>query len=1281
MLVDQPRFRKRLKKLRAHHDASSALARLGSAIDASKDRRRTRANGLPEPRFPDDLPVSRRRAEIAELIEQNQVCIVCGDTGSGKTTQIPKICMSLGRGVAGFIGHTQPRRIAARAVAARIAQELDCGSGTLVGYKIRFQDNVRSGTYLKLMTDGILLAELHDDRLLRQYDTLIIDEAHERSLNIDFLLGYAKRILPKRPELKLIITSATINPQRFSAHFGDAPVLELEGRQHPIAVQYRALAPEAEAEMDLQSSVLEAVQALVGEGDGDVLVFLSGEREIRDCEKAISRLHLPRVEVVPLYGRLSSRDQDRVFARSERQKIVLSTNVAETSLTLPNIGYVVDTGRARISRYSYRSKIQRLPIEKISRASAEQRKGRCGRTGPGTCVRLYSEDALASWPEYTEPEIKRTNLAAVILRMKSLGLGDIEDFPFLDPPDRRYVNDGLRLLRELAAVDPQGGLTSIGTQLARFPVDPRVGRMILAAHEERSLREILVIASVLSSQDPFERPLELQQAAAEAQAPFRDKRSDFLAYLNLWRDFHRQGRHSSKVKLRRWCRDHFVSWLRMREWQEVHQQLAELARELQLEVNEEAAGYMQIHRAILSGSLGLIGCWSESSVYAGARGSSFALSPASSLYKKNAKWLMAAELIETQRVYAHRAASIRPEWIERCAPEHLLSRRYFEPYFDVRRGRTYAHQAVTLYGLTVTADRPCPYDAIDPQEARRIFIASGLVEGRFRTNAKFLAHNQALAAELRSAEHKSRRTDIVLGDAGIADFYAERIPARICRGSSFEGWRREAEAEHPELLYLKLDQLRRADAPSVAADDFPDYLRVRGHRFPLRYRFAPGDDDDGVTVTLPAPFLNQLPGQPFEWLVPGMLRDKLLALLRSLPKALRKNFVPAPEFADACLAALEPGAGSVTDGLSKHLFRMTGVEVPPGAWQVEKLSPHLLMNFELVGAMLEPIGCGRDFYTLRTRYARLGERGFEALRASELDRDGLTDWSFDELPAEVELQRGSMRLKGYPALIDEGSTVALRLLDTPEKAAHETRKGLKRLLEFRLARDLKRIMRGLPDIDRLCLLYSSVKPLTDNGSDGLKQDIVDAALGYCFLEHSARIRSRAAFEAWVNEGLASLGVTVNRICDLLGEVLENYHRVRAGRRDLPMKGIKENLIDIDSQMKRLVYRGFVSRVPLTNLEHYPRYLKGLEERMRKLKASPLKDSRRMRELRPAWERYLAVAAKHNGESDSAALDRIRWMIEELRIATFAQTLGTPTPISAKRIEAAWNASDSDRSVK
>lgn len=1281
MLADQPTLRQRCKrfgKRLAEGRPARGFKQLARDIDASCLRRRQRATRLPTPAFGAELPINAYRDEIVRLVERHQVLIVCGDTGSGKSTQLPKICLGAGRGVSGLIGHTQPRRIAARSLASRIAKELDSPLGEHVGYKIRFKDRVSDETYIKLLTDGMLLSEMNRDRCLRQYDTLIVDEAHERSLNIDLLLGTLKRLLPQRPELKLIITSATINTAKLQDYFAGAPLLEVSGRVYPVTVTYTETQDDADADFDLCAQVVRAVEQVAEGTRGDVLAFLPGEREIRETSALLAKRAGTGLEVLPLYGRLSNEAQDRVFAPSAKQKVILATNVAETSITVPNIGYVIDTGLARMSRYSYRTKLQRLPIEKISKASATQRAGRAGRTGPGECIRLYSEEDYQNRPDYCEPEIQRTNLAAVILRMKHLGLGELDVFPFLDAPDTRYIEDGMRLLSELGAVDERGALTPTGRKLARLPVDPRVGRMILAADGEHSLREVLVIASALSVQDPFASTgAGKQMDASEKRSSILDPRSDFLAYLNFWRHLNEREKHVSRNKLKHLCKERLVSWLRVLEWRNVHQQLRDLSRELGLKENQKPATYAQIHRALLAGSLGFIGTIDGDRVYKGPRNTRFKVSPSSALHPQRGKWIMASEIIETHRIVAYRAARIRPEWIEKFAPPYLLKKHYFEPYWDSQKARVFGYERVSVYGLPVVTKRRCAFDRVDPREARAIFVAQGLVAGKLQSAGSFLVHNRTLMAELRAQEDKLRSTGILVDDADIARFYHDRIPLDIDSGAAFEEWRAKVERDDPRRLFLTRAQVVRDGAPDVVQSNYPDCIEVIGHRFPLKYLFDPGHEFDGVTVTVPVAILNQLPEEVFEWLVPGRLSEKVLALIRTLPKSIRRHFVPIPETAERCVERLRPHSGSLTSQLAE-ILGAAGVAIAADAWHPERLDADLRMNFEVVDAGLEVIAHGRDLGRLRERHGARAKRGFALWRSTDIDRDDVTAWDFGELPKEVEFWRGRMRLRGYPALIDRHSSVRIRLLDTPETARSMTRDGIKRLFTLRLARELKQLRRSLTGIQQLGLLYASVsenhayprrgEAHAVGGKDELAQEIVGAAFQHCMLGSLDEIRTREAFEQRVATGRACLDPTARELCSLLEDILTLHHRVTMQQRSLAERGgWEDSTQDVGSQLTNLVYRGFVLGVTYDRLKHYPRYLEALRRRLEKIDTAPGKERRRLRSVDRLWKAYLA----RRGTSDSAALvelESLRWMVEELRVATFAQELGTPSAVSVQSVE-------------
>ena len=1284
MLADKSKLRRRLKQL-SHAPMPprrKAVESLVRDIGTSRERRVRRSQARPLLEYPADLPVSRRQADIARVIAANQVSIICGETGSGKTTQLPKICLGLGRGISGLIGHTQPRRIAARTVAARLAKEL--GKEQWVGYKMRFHDTVKPEAYIKIMTDGVLLAEMTNDRWLEQYDTLIVDEAHERSLNIDFLLGYLKRIVRKRPDLKLIITSATINADKFATHFNAAPVIEVSGRGYPITLEYRPPEGDEDREPDLTTTACQAIESVAGGKGGDILVFFSGEREIHETIGSLSEPLRQSLEVLPLYSRLDRVTQDRVFAGSKRQKLILATNVAETSITVPNIGYVIDTGQARVSRYSHRNKIQRLPVENISRASAAQRMGRCGRTGPGRCIRLYKSDEHDRWPEFTEPEVRRTNLAAVILRMKSLSLGDIERFPFIDPPDRRFVKDGLRLLRELGALDDSDRLSDIGRQLAQFPIDPRIARMILSARDQKCLVEILVIASALSIQDPFERPRQRREAATRAREPFADRRSDFLTYLNFWSHLRTQAKSQSRNSIRRLCAKHFVSWQRFREWEDVHRQLEETAGELGIEANTEPADYGQIHRAMLCGSLGLIGNWREANRYDGARGGQFQISPASALYRRKPAWVMAAELVETSRIYAHRGARIRPEWVEAVAPAFLLARSYAEPAYDSRRGRVFARERVAIYGLPIIGNRRRAYDDVDREECRKLFIASALVEGNLRTRGDFLTHNHSVVNALRAMEHKTRRTEMLEDDTTIADLYAARIPSDITRAATFERWRRHIEREQPNRLHFDEDDLKRGNAPVLEDRDFPDLVTVDGHRFPLRYRFDPSARDDGITVRVPMLLINQLPAGAFEWLVPGRLLEKILALLRTLPKNLRRSFVPLPDFARRCHETLTSSdVGVQASGLSKalagYLERVSGIHIPADAWNIEKLPPHLLMYFEVIDSQQAVAGWGRSLHALRRQFSTRASGGFEQLTPISLRRDSLKRWPDVRLPVSYRFTQGVFDLLGYPAIVDQGDGVGVRLLDTHARARSEGTAGLRRLLHLYLGRDLNAIRRRLPDIDRLKLLYVSVVArlpvhcfsLRGHFAGDLDQEIMRIAIEHCFHVDADAIRDEKCFEHWAEQGRVALAPFVNELCRQLNILLEAHHQLRVRVAELSQLGLEENLNDIREHLERLVFRGFLSVVPLERLASYPRYLAAVDRRVERLSAASRKDRRRSNNLKRLWDKCqdtlnpLPMAIREGDE-----VQRIRWMLEELRVATFAQDLGTDQTISIERVEAA-----------
>jgi ATP-dependent helicase HrpA len=1254
-----------------------------------------RLANLPKPTYPEDLPVVARREEIARAIQENQVVIVSGETGSGKTTQIPKICLELGRGVNGFIGHTQPRRIAARTVAARIAQELKSPLGHAVGYKVRFADKLSADTYIKLMTDGILLAETQGDRLLKAYDTIIIDEAHERSLNIDFLLGYLKRVLPQRPDLKLIVTSATIETERFSRHFGGAPIIEVSGRMYPVEQRYRPLeaADEDEEDQDIGDAILSAVDELAREhAGGDILVFLPGEREIRETAEALRKHHPKGAEILPLYARLSFEEQEQVFKTGGARRIVLATNVAETSLTVPGIRYVVDAGLARINRYSWRNKVEQLQVEKISQASANQRAGRCGRLGPGICIRLYAEDDYTARPAFTDPEILRSSLASVILRMKSLRIGDVEDFPFLEPPGARMIADGYQLLAELGAVDETNQLTQIGWQLAKFPIDPRISRMVLAAQHEKCLREVLIIASALSIQDPRERPFDRAEAADRAQEQFQDERSDFLAYLKLWDFFEEALRHKkSNRKLIDLMHEHFLSHRRMREWRDIHGQLASLVGELGMHPNDEPASYDQIHRALLAGLLGNIGLKSEEgSEYLGARGIRFFIFPGSVLRKAGPKWVMAAEIVETTRLYARNVARIVPEWIEPLAV-HLVNRHYFDPHWDKERGMVNAWERVTLHGLTIVPKRRIHYGPINPLEAREIFIHRALAAFEFETRGTFFEHNRKLIRELRDLEHKARRRDVLVDEHTIYAFYDAIIPEGIYNRAGFERWRRDAEERDPRLLYLTRDYLMRHAASDIAEELFPDALRVGDAEYRLRYRFELGHPLDGVTVTVPLHLLNTLGETPFDWLVPGMLREKVTWCMKALPKGIRKHLFPLPEQVTAFLQSadaerpweeasgrrdaqtpsstsrLGPRVSAFADVFRKFVQRRIGEPIPEKAWDDREMPAHLRMNFRVIDEAGRELAVGRDLLALK---GQLGQAAQLTFGQSEpgIERTDIRGWDFGDLPEEIAFTRKGRRLTGYPALVDEGASTAIRLFDLRSAADEAMRSGVRRLLRISLKEQMRQLEKGPAGF-----LQAALQLRTIASADDLKEDLLTAITDRAFIGDDPLPRTQKAFDAQRDRARARLPAVTEGATRLLAGIAEEYQRLSA--RMATAKGpLARPAADIRAQLSRLLYKGFFSATPWDQLAHLPRYLKAMQLRLDKYGNDPARDAKHTQSIADLTKRYDERMEKQRqaGVPD-ARLEDFRWALEELRVSLFAQELRTPYPVSYKRLEKMWNA--------
>ncbi|CAM8819043.1 ATP-dependent RNA helicase HrpA [Burkholderia pseudomallei] len=1309
-------------------------------------RTRCAPNPVPPITFAESLPVSGKRDEIARAIAAHPVVIVCGETGSGKTTQLPKICLALGRGLgaggAGLIGHTQPRRLAASSTGRRIAEELGTPFGEVVGYKVRFTDNLAPGASVKLMTDGILLAETQTDPLLKAYDTLIIDEAHERSLNIDFLLGYLRQILPRRPDLKLIVTSATIDAERFARHFGSderpAPVIEVSGRLYPVEVRYRPIADDRpaavrhaegassgrdraksarEAERDLMDGIVDAVDELCREGPGDVLVFLPGEREIRDAAEALRKHHPPHTEILPLFARLSAAEQERVFKASNARRIVLATNVAETSLTVPGIRYVVDTGLARVKRYSYRNKVEQLQIEPISQAAANQRAGRCGRVADGVCIRLYEESDFAGRARFTDPEILRSSLASVILRMKSLHLSAIESFPFIEPPPGRAIADGYQLLNELGAVDDDNALTPLGRELARLPLDPRVGRMILAARDQQALREVLVIASALSVQDPRERPVDAQEQADQAHRRFADERSEFLQWLRIWAWFEEAVAHKkSNRQLVDACRQHFLSHLRLREWRDVHSQLLTVVREHGWRLNEADATFEQIHLSLLTGLLGNIGFKAEDEPhYLGARGIKFHLWPGSALVKKAGRWVMAAELVETSRLYARCIAKIEPEWIERIGA-HLLKKSLSEPHWEKRPAQVAAFERATLYGLTIYHRRRVAFGRQDPARARELFIRGALVDGEFDTKLAFFAHNRKLLADIEQLEHKSRRQDVLVDDELIHAFYDQAIPAGIHTGAAFERWYRDevSKSGQPEdklrLLYLSRDDLMRHEAAGVTTELFPKRVTMAGVEMALAYHFEPGSPRDGVTLAVPLFALNQVDARRAEWLVPGMLREKAHLLLKSLPQKLRRHCVPLPEYAAGFVerAGRERfGAGGLVDALIADVREQTQVATKTSDFKLETLPAHLFMNFKVIDEHGRQLAMGRNLAQLRAELGAQARQHFQKIaaaatlapagepaaaaagasgararraplgappRAAEPAAQAgaaagatalyehLTTWNFGKLPELLEIRRRGETLFGYPALVDRGTHCDVEVFDSPDEAARIHRAGLRRLFALQLKEPIKYLEKNLPGLREMAMQYMSL-----GTQDELRDQLIATALDRACLQEPLPADD-ASFHARRDEGRSRLNLLAQEIARLVGQILAEYAGL--AKKLAQAKPFPAAHADMQGQLAALVGKRFVVDTPYAQLAHFPRYLKGIALRIDKLKADPARDARQAAELQPLAQHYQRSVAQRGGVAD-ARLAEFRWLLEELRISLFAQELRTPMPVSVKRLYKVW----------
>jgi len=1296
MARDAARLARRIDRAHARHAPDAEWSRLAADLEGSIAKCRARASNKPEFAYPPDLPVAQRADEIAKAIREHPVVIVCGETGSGKTTQLPKICLEAGRGERGLIGHTQPRRIAARAVASRIAQELGQSVGDAVGYKVRFTDHTQPDAFIKLMTDGILLAETQGDRQLEAYDTIIVDEAHERSLNIDFLLGYLKQLLRTRRDLKVVITSATLDAQRFAAHFGiegrPAPVIEVSGRVFPVDVRYRPLRKatgagdavlqnEADDEEDLEEAIVDTAESLWREAAGDILVFLPGEREIRETGELLRRglarrPYAAQVEILPLFARLSVGEQQRIFTPGNGRRIVLATNVAETSLTVPGIRYVIDAGLARIKRYSVRNKTTLLQIEKISRAAADQRAGRCGRVQDGVCVRLYGDDDFAARPKFTDPEILRSSLAAVILRMAALDLGPVDAFPFVEPPGPRAIADGYQLLQELGAVDVDRRLTPLGRELARLPLDPRIGRIVLAARDLGCLPEALVIASALAVPDPRERPLEHRQAADQAHLRFRDERSDFLSLVALWEFFGEAlGQKLSHRRLVDACRAQFVSWLRLREWRDVHQQLAATLEEAgwkwspQLPPTIDAARYAVLHKAVLAGLLGNIGAKADADdYYLGARGLKFYLHPGSGLARKGggsaAKWILAAELTETSRLFARCAARVEPEWIEEVAGDRV-TRDHFEPHWEEKRGEVIASERVSLYGLTLVARRPVSFGAIDPAGAHGVFIREALVPGTLATKGAFLGHNRKLIAEVAELEHKARRQDVLVDDETIAAFYAERVPAHIHSLVAFERWRAQAESKEPHALFLTREYLMRHAAAQVTVDLFPGELPMAGTRLPLKYRFAPGHPLDGLTLTTPLSLLNQLDDARLTWLVPGMIRDKVTHHIKSLPKGFRNRLIPLPEVVTAFLEAANDPATSLPDALRGYLQRRLSDVLPDDIFSAIEMPAHLVVNVRVVDAAGSELAMGRDLAALRAQLGEAAQLSF-ASGGEGIEKKGLTRWDFGDLPETLAITRGGQKLTGYPALVDDGDSVSLAMLDTRAAADASTRGGVLRLLRIALKDAAGRYGKGGPGFTQ-----SALQLKTSIATDRLLADVLAAIADRAFLGDDPVPRNERAFTEQLKRARTRLPAVAEGAFRSLGEIASEYASLAQRLSSLP-PALSRVGAQVKAQRDALVYEGFFSATPWASLQSLPRYLKALDRRLTKVGERPDRDERHAEQVAALWQRYRERAERNRQTGRvEPALEAFRWLLEELRVSLFAQELKTPIPVSFKRVERAW----------
>lgn len=1281
MMRDRFRFSKRIagaSKIKNEKARNAVFDEIALDIAQSMMVAQQRVQHRVKIDYPDLLPVSQKRDDIAQAIAENQVVIVAGETGSGKTTQLPKICAELGRGKYGLIGHTQPRRLAARSVANRIAEEMETELGDFVGYKVRFNDQISDNTQIKLMTDGILLAEIQHDRFLNQYDTIIIDEAHERSLNIDFILGYLKELLPRRPDLKVVITSATIDPQRFSNHFSGAPIIEVSGRTYPVDTRYRPLFGEDDADRDQLEGIFEAVDELCAEGLGDILIFMNGEREIRDTAEALGKRNLRDTEIVPLYARLSAGEQNKIFQPHAGRRIVLATNVAETSLTVPGIKYVIDPGTARISRYSYRTKVQRLPIEPISQASANQRKGRCGRVEEGICIRLYSEEDFLSRPEFTDPEILRTNLASVILQMTALGLGDIEAFPFVEAPDKRNILDGVRLLEELGAIVPDSKkkdqdakkrLTDMGRKLARLPIDPRLARMVLESTRFGCVKELMVIASALSIQDPRERPSDKQQSSDDKHRRFFHEESDFLTLVNLWDYIQKQQKALTGNQFRKQCKQDYLNYLRVREWQDVYFQIHQSMREMDYKLNAEPANYQCVHSAILVGLLSHIGIKDqEKHEYQGARNARFNIFPASGLFKKQPKWIMVAELVETSKLWGRIAAKIQPEWIEPLA-KHLIKRTYSEPHWSKKQAAVMAYEKVMLYGVPIVPKRLVNYSSIDEPLCREIFIRSALVEGDWETKHAFFKQNRKLLLEVEELEHKSRRRDILVDDEELFEFYDQRVGTDVVSGRHFDAWWKKASKETPELLNFEKEMLFKGDASHVTDLDYPNFWHQNGIKLKISYQFEPGIDSDGVTIHLPLPILNQIEPAGFDWQIPGLRHELVVSLIKSLPKTVRKNFVPAPNYADAFLARVTPMELPLLDAMEKELRRMTGVEVKREDWNLDQVPDHLKVTFRAVDHRNRKLKEHKDLHELKESLKEKVQETLSQVADDDIEQQGLHTWSFGELPKVYQQKRGGFEVKAYPALVDAKDSVEIKLFETEQEQISAMKAGQRRLILLNVPSPIKYLHANLPNKSKLGLYFNPYGKVLD-----LIDDCIACGIDKLLEERGGLVWQPEEFEALKEYVRAELGDTVVNIAQQVETILTtafNINKKLKGKIDFTMAFA---LSDIKAQIEGLLFKGFATECGWKRLPDILRYLRAVERRMEKLPVDPNKDRLHMLKIESVLNDYKELLNKiPRGIAVPENVKEIRWMIEELRVSLFAQQLGTPYPVSDKRIKNAIDA--------